>query len=532
MPTSKEEIQALIDDARLLIQSPGSTTMDYIHAKHELLSALDGLVQIFGPHHEEVADVHNELGLVFFKLGGHLEEAEAHYTAASEGYRDNRDKATALNNHAALLEAHGKAERDDRKASSLFRRASSLRSRAFRLIAMRIQATPPILGEELDPPLASSGSVYMRPGVIMAELDKVAIGQRSAKRGLANAAAEHILRMQMSPDERALTDKSNVMLLGPTGCGKTLLAEALARTINVPFYRTEATRLSGVGYVGDDVQSILYGLLKACDFDVERAQSGIIFLDEIDKTAKRAGAGEKDVSGERVQQELLTILEGTRVSVAKDGNKSSTGDKVDLDTSNILFIMGGAFVGLAEIVSQRLASRGSSIGFGASLRDPDLNKVDCLPQATAEDFVAFGMLPEFVGRVPKRLFVDTLSVEQLERILVEPRRSLLAQKRLLMPYTDLRFNRSALRAIAEAAREAGTNGRALREIVEQVLEPVVFNQPPSVVVTAEMVRNRLAEIEALNKAVPGQSSLSLPDYVIDDEARAPKCTRAREAVHA
>ncbi len=358
--------------------------------------------------------------------------------------------------------------------------------------------------------------VYRSPAQIFAALDEVAIGQRAAKRGLANAASQHMKRMRLSAEERAKTDKSNVLIMGPTGCGKTLLAEALATVINVPFYRTEATKLTASGYVGEDVQSVLSGLLRATNFDVERAQSGIVFIDEIDKKARNA-ATQLDVGGKNVQEELLTILEGTKISVPG----KNKGETIEIDTTNILFIVGGAFVGLGEIVQQRLCSGGASIGFSAELRRKEEDTSRYLKLATAADFVKFGLIPEFVGRLPQRLFIETLTSEQLERILIEPKKALLGQKRILLKgTTDLKFARGAVRAMAEDAHKIGTNGRALREIVEQVLEPVIFAEPKEIVITREMVTNRRQEIAATNQEEVNSKPAQKHDYIIEDNSTA------------
>ena len=364
------------------------------------------------------------------------------------------------------------------------------------------------------PASASNIPAYLTPAQIVAALDEVAIGQRAAKRGLANAASQHMKRMRLSAEERAKTDKSNVLIMGPTGCGKTLLVEALSIIINVPYYRTEATKLTASGYVGEDVQSVLSGLLRACNFDVERAQMGIVFIDEIDKKARNSGA-QLDVGGRSVQEELLTILEGTKISVPG----KNKGETVEIDSTNILFIVGGAFVGLGEIVQQRLSSGGASIGFSAELRRKEEDTNTYLKLVTAADFVKFGLIPEFVGRLPKRLFIETLTVDQLERILTEPKKALLLQKRILLAgTTNVKFTRGAIRAMAQDAHKIGTNGRALREIVEQVLEPVVFAEPKEVVVTEAMVINRHAEIAATNEDTADNGPKQKPDFIVEDDS--------------
>jgi ATP-dependent Clp protease ATP-binding subunit ClpX len=359
-----------------------------------------------------------------------------------------------------------------------------------------------------------NGIVQQSPAAIMAALDGTAIGQKAAKRGLANAASQHLKRMAMSPEDRAKTDKANVLILGPTGCGKTLLVSDLARILGVPCYRSDATKLTASGYVGEDVQSLLEGLLRDCDYDVELAQNGIIYVDEIDKIRRVDGNG-LDVGGESVQQELLTILEGTIIQVT--GKSGKRDDKIDIDTTNILFICGGAFPGLGDIVARRIQDNGTTIGFGASLQDKKKDNSIHQRSAAAEDFKAYGMIAEFIGRLPKRLYVEKLTLEQLERILVEPEKALTKQKRLITAgTTDLRFTRGAITAIAEEALKAGTNGRALSEIMEAVMEPIIFDQPKVAIVTADMVKNRNQEIGA--QADMEDPRKALPDYIIDDDA--------------
>lgn len=446
-----------------------------------------------------------------YDLAADLRETKEELTAV---YR----KASQLKAKALELKAAAAKEANSRTSSEI-RDTRETRMSDSRAVAVyqrpENKAASPT---EADSECAS-------PAKIFAALDEIAIGQRAAKRGLANAASQHMKRMKLAPEERAKTDKSNVLIMGPTGCGKTLLAEGLARIINVAYYRTEATKLTASGYVGEDVQSVLAGLLKASNYDVERAQKGIIFIDEIDKKAGHGG-GNLDVGGSSVQQELLTILEGTKISVPKDGNNKTKGEYVEIDTTDILFIVGGAFVGLGEIVKSRVSSKSASIGFCAELRSRNEDPNSYLNAATAEDFIKFGMIPEFIGRLPKRLYIETLTVEQLERILTEPKKAILRQKRLLLEgTTDLRFTRSALRAVAEEAHAIGTNGRALREIVEQVLEPIVFTEPKEVVITEEMVRNRRLEVARINKDEVAPKAPQTPEYIIDDEAMMSEETR-------
>lgn len=574
MSKSTSQLTALYDLAVDTYHKEGRNRHDLDQCETLLLEALDGREDIYGADSEWVGQVHNWLGIVYAAMDDHFEEGEAHYHKAAQIYKSKESQAIVANNHANLLTKKAKLIMEecddvagdydnlrepapepatqglrrllqtgkdkssapatgikDQKLSKMrslaelrdeareaFKKADEFRAKALTLTTELFKAQQKEV-EGLKPAKKSANTaptVYKSPADIVAILDKVAIGQRAAKRGLANAASQHIRRMQLKPEVRANTEKSNVLMLGPTGCGKTLLARGLASAINVPFYGTEATKLTAAGYVGEDVQAIIYGLLAACDFDVERAQNGIIYLDEVDKIAA-VGDGHLDVGGESVQEELLTILEGTTVSVPRDGNKKGNGERIEVDTTNILFVLGGAFTGLDKIVEKRLASGGSKIGFGADVRAKEEDTSHCLSQVTAADFVEFGMIPEFIGRIPKRLVIEKLTVDQLERILVEPDKALVAQKRLLLAAaTDLRFSRGALRAIAEEAHKTGTHGRALREIVEQVLEPIVFDEPAVAIITAEMVTNRNAEINAKNREDDGVKVSAERDFIVDD----------------
>jgi ATP-dependent Clp protease ATP-binding subunit ClpX len=579
---SEHQTDAIVQLAISTYNKENRSKEDLLHAEELFLQALDSTVAAKGKDSSDAAYIHWYLGLVYGEMTDHFGEGEAHYAVALKGYQDAINQSTILNNHASLLFKKGnlileeaedaKEDYDDAcserpvsppsstsfrgqiaqrkaegpvkkvgekertladlialqaEAANTFKNASEMRKKAYELARTIATAADKKKSETAaaKAKVKAEPIVYKSPVEIVAHLDQVAIGQRAAKRGLANAAAQHIKRMQLSKEDRAKTDKSNVLMMGPTGCGKTLLARGLAQAINVPFYATEATKLTASGYVGADVNVLLVGLLKTCDFDVERAQNGIIYIDEIDKIAS-AGDSSLDVGGESVQEELLTILEGTVVSVPKDGNNKSSGEYIDIDTTNILFIVGGAFVKLGEIVELRLASqRGSSIGFGADVRSKEEDVSRFQKQAIAKDFVAFGMIPEFVGRLPKRLVIETLSVDQLERILVEPEKALITQKRLLLASTtDVRFTAGALRAIAEEAHKTGTHGRALREIVEQVLEPIVFEEPDVAIITAAMVLKRGEEIEATNREDDGVKVAVARDYIVADD----KVEEARE----
>lgn len=471
---------------------------------------------------------------------GRPRDIQGELTATMQEATDTYRKASDLKNRAIRLksDSDGGSESRANSGSNSGSHCSSRNPRAENPVkmsssrALALYNGPAYRDRGPGPGNASNSNmpVYQTPAQIFAALDEVAVGQRAAKRGLANAAAQHMRRMRLSPEERAKTDKSNVLIMGPTGCGKTLLAEALAKIISVPYYRTEATKLTASGYVGEDVQSVLSGLLRACNYDVELAQTGIVFIDEIDKKARNSSS-QLDVGGRTVQEELLTILEGTKIAVPG----KNKGETIEIDTTNILFVVGGAFVGLGEIVQQRLSSGGASIGFSAELRKKDEDTNSYLKFVTAADFVKFGLIPEFVGRLPKRLFIETLTVEQLERILTEPKKALLLQKRILLSgTTDIKFARSAIRAMAEEAHKIGTNGRALREIVEQVLEPVVFAEPKEVVITRQMVNERQKEIASSNSDDADNNQPKKVDYVIEDDstAEAPIAMATSQSAHA
>ncbi len=330
------------------------------------------------------------------------------------------------------------------------------------------------------------------PHELYAKLSEHVVGQEEAKRALSVAVYNHYKRISLgaSTDEGDVElAKSNIMLLGPTGSGKTLLAQTLARTLQVPFAIADATTLTEAGYVGEDVENILLKLITAADFDIDRAQIGIIYVDEIDKIARKAEnvSITRDVSGEGVQQALLKIVEGTQASVPpQGGRKHPQQELLHIDTTNILFILGGAFVGLTDIVAQRVGKSG--LGFNAEL--PESKKqaeAELLAQVLPGDLNKYGMIPEFVGRIPVITALNELSQDDLVRILTEPKNALVKQYRRMFEFENslLVIEQEALQAIASEAIDHGTGARGLRSICERVLQDVMYDLPevegPSVV---------------------------------------------------
>ncbi len=317
------------------------------------------------------------------------------------------------------------------------------------------------------------------PHKIKAQLDEYVVGQEQAKKIISVAVYNHYKRVATNTMDEIEIEKSNILMLGPTGCGKTYLVKTLARILDVPLAIADATSLTEAGYIGDDIESVLSKLLAAADNDVDKAENGIVFIDEIDKIAKKKNTNQRDVSGESVQQGMLKLLEGAEVEVPVGANsKNAMVPMTTMNTRNILFICGGAFPDIEEVIKERL-NKESSMGFKADLKDKYDEEENLLQKVTTEDVRNFGMIPEFLGRLPILCAMEKLTVEMLMQILTDPKNAILKQyqKLLALDEVDLVFEEDAIRAIAEQAKEKEIGARALRAIIEEFMLDIMFEIP-------------------------------------------------------